>query len=228
MNHAHIEEHGFIECYHRGDLAAEEEARFEEHFMGCAECQERLVFARGLRQGMRAMAAEDTGRQAVVVGGIFAWLARRGRGAQAGLALSVLLVALLPMAWLLVGQRQLASDADGVVSPSVLLLSAHRDAPGEPAAVIDLAVTTPSVVLAVDAGGDSRFESFRVSVDDATGTTVLRREGLRPNALEVLMLSFPADFFTPGDYRLRVEGVTGDGASVELGGYPFRVATGLP
>lgn len=227
MDHAYIEEHGLIERYHRGDLAGDEEVRFEEHFHGCFECQERLTFARSFRKGFQAMAAEDAARQAVVVGGILAWLARRGRGVRAAVAVAVLLVALLPSIWLLSGHRKLVSDA-GVGSPSVLLLSARRDGSGEPVAVIDHAAAAPPVVLAVDAGDDSRFESFRVSIDDAAGTTVLRREGLRPNALEVLMLSFPADFFPPGDYRLRVEGVTGDGPAVELGGYPFRVVGEAP
>jgi len=227
MDHTHIEEHGLIERYRRGDLAGDEEVRFEEHFHGCSECQERLTFARSFGKGFQAMAAEDAARQAVVVVGVLAWLARRGRGVRAALAVGVLLFALLPSTWLLSGRGKLAGDA-GVVSPSVLLLSARRDGPGEPAAVIDRAASAPSVVLAVDAGDDSRFESFRVSIEDAAGATVLRREGLRPNALEVLMLSFPADFFPPGDYRLRVEGVTGDGPAVELGGYPFRVVADAP
>ncbi len=227
MDHAYIDQHGLIERYLQGDLAEDEEVRFEEHFHGCLTCQEQLTFARGFRQGFHAMAAEDAARQ-LVVGGIFAWLARRGRGVQAGLAAAVLLVALLPSIWLLVGPGKLASDAGDVVSPSVLLLSAYRDGPGEPVAVIDRAASTTPVVLAVDAGGDSRFESFRVTIAGATGTTVLRREGLRPNALEVLMISFPADFFPPGDYRLRVEGVPGDDPAVELGGYPFRVVADGP
>jgi len=37
------------------------------------------------------------------------------------------------------------------------------------------------------------------------------------------MITFPAGFLAPGDYRLRVEGVDDAGAGVEVGGYPFRV-----
>ena len=226
MDHAYIEQHGLIEGYLRGDLAGDEEIRFEEHFHGCFECQEQLKLAHGFAKGFRTMAAEDTARQAVV-GGIFAWLARRGRGAQTGLAAAMLIVALLPSMWLLIGPGRPASDAGDVVSPSVLLLSAYRDGTGE-GAVIDPATSESSIVLAVDAGGDTRFDSYRVRIDDTAGTTVLHREGLRPNALEVLMISFPADFFPTGDYRLVVEGVTGDGTAVELGGYPFRVVSDSP
>ena len=227
MDHTYIEQHGLIEQYLKGNLAEEEEVLFEEHFHGCFECQEQLTFARSFSKGFHAMAAEDAARQAVVIGGIFTWLARRGRAVQAGLAAAVLMIALLPTMWLLIGPGNLASDG-GVVSPSVLLLSAYRDRSGEPVAVIDAATSAPPVVLAVDVGSGSRFDSFRATIADATGINVLRRDGLRLNALEVLMISFPADFFPPGDYRLNVTGVTDDGPTVELGAYSFRVVAGAP
>jgi hypothetical protein len=228
MNHADVEEHGFIERYHRGDLPADEEMLFEEHYLGCAECQENLTFARGFRKGVRAMAAEDLSRQTALLGaGLLAWLSRRGRGMRVGLTLAVLFAALVPPVWLVVENRRLAGElvVQEGVSPAVLLLSAHRDAPGEPAAVLDPGqIGQGPVVLAFDAGDDPRFESFRVTIEDHRGAAVFVREGLRPNALEVLMISFPVHFFPPGDYRLRVAGTTGDGRAVELDGYSFRVA----
>jgi hypothetical protein len=105
MDHAYIESNGLVERYHRGLLPPEEEARFEEHFVGCPECTEQLELARGFQRGLKAMAAEDAAR-AVVGAGLFAWLARRGRLAQWGTALAALLVAAaLPALWLLAGGR---------------------------------------------------------------------------------------------------------------------------
>ncbi|HEY0554696.1 MAG TPA: zf-HC2 domain-containing protein, partial [Thermoanaerobaculia bacterium] len=92
MDHPYIESHGLIELYHQGALPPDEESRFEEHFVGCGECMEQLELARGLQKGIRAMAAEDAAR-AVVAAGLFAWLARRGRLAQWGMALAALLLA---------------------------------------------------------------------------------------------------------------------------------------
>src|SRR3954447_6495759 len=100
MDHAYIEENGLVESYHRGLLDPEEEARFEEHFAGCPRCVEQLELARRFQRGLKAMAAEEletaqtaqTARAAVAIG-LFAWLARRGRAAQWGLALAALLVA---------------------------------------------------------------------------------------------------------------------------------------
>src|SRR6476660_960863 len=100
MDHAYIALHSLIERYHRGLLDPAEEARFEEHFFGCPECTEQVELARSFGRGMKEMAAADAARGVVALG-IFAWLARRGRLAQLGLALTALLLAAgLPALWL--------------------------------------------------------------------------------------------------------------------------------
>ncbi len=85
------------------------------------------------------------------------------------------------------------------------------------------------VALAVDVGAGPAYSSYTLTVRyaegtvrDAAGKVLLRRAGLQPNALEVLMLTFPARFFAPGDYRLEVAGVEAGGASAALSGYAFR------
>src|SRR5436305_8255194 len=112
MDHSYIAENSLIERYSRGLLDSEEEARFEEHFFGCPECTAELELARSFGRGMTAMAAEEAARGAVALG-VFAWLARRGRLAQWGLALAVLLVAGgIPAAWIGVrAQREAAAVA---------------------------------------------------------------------------------------------------------------------
>jgi hypothetical protein len=265
MDHTYIEENGLIERYHQGLLPPEEEARFEEHFVACPQCTEQLELARGFQRGVKSMVAEDAARAVLVQAGLFAWLARRGRLAQWGLALAVLLItAGLPALWFRsesTGLRQtltafqerwqsrdrdaadlqkrlaesdtkrreleskLAQAKPSGVSPgslAVVLLTAVRGDAGEPAATIDLSRTGEIVALAVDPGPDSHFASYRVTLTRA-GATVFHQAGLQPNALEALMITFPASFFTPGEYRLRLEGVGPDGKASEIGGYPFRV-----
>src|SRR5579872_3486150 len=113
MDHAYIEENGLVESYHRGLLDPEEEARFEEHFAECPQCVEQLELARGFQRGLKAMAAEDLETaQAAVAVGLFAWLARRGRTAQWGLALAALLVAAaLPVFWMTGAARQQRAES---------------------------------------------------------------------------------------------------------------------
>lgn len=279
MDHAYIEENGLVESYHRGLLDPEEEARFEEHFAGCPQCVEQLELARGFQRGLKAMAAEDLETaqrtRAAVAIGLFAWLARRGRAAQWGLALAALLVAAaLPALWMTGGARQQAAERRalqarvaseeqsrrelagrlaasearlaqakpavptmpttpprGLAAPltntPVFLLSLLRGDEGKPAA-IDLSRTGDALALAVDvgAGAGAGFPSYRATIlrglrgDD----TVFRQAGLKPNALEALMITFPASFFAPGDYRLKIEGIGADGAASAVGEYGFRVS----
>lgn len=263
MDHTYIAENGLVERYHQGLLPPDEEARFEEHFVACPQCTEQLELARGFQRGLKAMVAEDT-RTALVQAGLFAWLARRGRLAQWGLALAALLIiAGLPILWLRAestslrqttaawqqrwrNREQEAADLQKHLADSeakrrelesrlaqakpperspgllpVFLLTAVRG-PGEPEATIDLSRTGDLVALAVDPGVDARFASYRVTLT-RSGATVFRQAGLQPNALETLMVTFPTTFFTPGEYRLRLEGVKPDGSTSEIGGYPFRV-----
>jgi hypothetical protein len=94
-------------------------------------------------------------------------------------------------------------------------------------ATIDLSRTGDALALAVDVGEDARFDTYRATIvslgGKAGGGQVFEKAGLKPNALEALMITFPATFFAPGDYRLRVEGVKPDGSAAEVGGYAFRV-----
>lgn len=252
MDHAYIEEHGLIDLYHRGQMPPEEETGFEEHFVGCPECQERLQMARGFQRGLKTVVAGDVARA-----GLLAWLVRRRWLAVAAL----ILAAVLPVLGYLAGSREAAPmnteaswrqlfekerrSAEGLrqrleqserqqvaqveetpaapsplVNTPVFLLTAVRGE-GEATAV---EVKNGWFSLAVDAGDDPRFESYRVTITDARGARVFREAGLKPNALEAVLLTFPAGFFKPGEHRLVLEGVRAGGAAVELGGYSFRIA----
>lgn len=253
MDHAYIEEHGLIDLYHRGQLPPEEEPGFEEHFVGCPECQERLQMARGFQRGLKTVVMED-----VAKAGLLAWLVRRRWLAVAAL----ILAAVLPVLGYLAGSRETAPmnteaswrqlfekerrSAEGLrqrleqserqrlaqaeetpslpsplVNTPVFLLTAVRGE-GETTAV---EVKNGWFSLAVDAGDDPRFESYRVTITDARGARVFREAGLKPNALEAVVLTFPAGFFKPGEHRLVLEGVKAGGGAVELGGYSFRIAS---
>jgi hypothetical protein len=269
MDHTYIEERGLIELYHRGQIPPEEEAEFEEHFVACAECQERLATARGFQRGLKTVVAEDAVR-AVARAGLAAWLLRR-RGLAA--ALLVVLAAALPVVGFLAGSRgaretvaswrdrweserrsaskleRLLADSERqrlegqeerrvmeeklaqarppetppspLVNTPLILLTAVRGEPGEAPAV--KVGGSGYFSLAVDAGADPRFESYRVTVTDSKGARAFHQAGLKPNALEAILLTFPASYFKPGEYRLVLEGVRPDGGAVELGVRPFRI-----
>ncbi len=273
MDHAYITDNGLVERYHQGSLPPDEEARFEEHFVGCAECTGQLELARGFQRGLKTMVAEEVVQAAVIQAGLFAWLAQRGRRAQWGFAFAALLVlfvlGVLPVLWFRDesaslrqtaavlqergnAQERTAADlqkrladsearrrdvevklaqvkpleaprglAASVSDLTVVLLTAVRG-PAEPAKTIDLAKSGDLVALAVDPGADARFETYRATLTRG-GAAVVQKSGLKPNALEAVMITFPASLLPAGEYRLRLEGVKPDGTAAEIGGYPFRV-----
>ena len=252
MDHAYIEEHGLVDLYHRGQLPPEVEPGFEEHFVGCAECQEKLEMARGFQRGLKTVVAEDVTRA-----GLLAWLVRRRWIAVAALVLA----AVLPLLGYLAGSRD-AGPASTEASWRQLYEKERRSAeglrqrleeserqqvaqvpetPAPPSPLVNTPVFLLTAVrgedevpavdvesgwfsLAVDAGDDPRFASYRVTITDSRGSRVFREAGLKPNALEALVLTFPAGFLKPGEYRLALEGLQPDGGAVDLSGYSFRIA----
>ncbi len=392
MDHGYIEEHGLIDRYRQGLLAPDEEARFEEHFVGCADCTRELELARAFARGVHAMAAEDAaaaaaaatlhGARVAVAAGLFAWLARRGRPARAAAGLLVLLLAAaIPAAWLAgrrawqdghpatgaadaaayrqrwqaehgraedLGRRlqaaeaartaerarleaQLAAAARPQAGPGTLqgpgqgsrqgagpgreriaglgqgqdrgavprqdrsagldqgqgqgkagsawtrplldaplvLLHTFRDEPAKPTVITAEQAAGPlSIALDVGDAGDSGDSgaagesgdigakgvvggagepaapsgagrakgagsagargaggaSFGIQLRTAAGSDLLRREGLHPNALGVLMITFPPGFLAAGDYRLTVTAIAAGGARTPAGSYALKVA----
>ena len=98
MDHTYIEEHQIADRYVMGTLPAEEAERFENHYLSCPECLDRLDLTESVQRGFQRMATQDatrlaTARQLALV----AWLARLGRERQIAVLLAALLVlAVLP------------------------------------------------------------------------------------------------------------------------------------
>ena len=63
MDHQYIEEHNITDRYLLGRLRAEERSRFEEHFVDCQECLERLETTEDFRGALKTVAAEDATRR---------------------------------------------------------------------------------------------------------------------------------------------------------------------
>ncbi|MFL6201458.1 MAG: hypothetical protein ACJ76J_19985 [Thermoanaerobaculia bacterium] len=94
MNHTEIEERQIAELYLMGKLPAEEAAGFEEHYLHCQECLDRLELAESMERGFKRAAGQAAATRQLA---ILAWLSRLGRARQlAALAMAVLVVAVLP------------------------------------------------------------------------------------------------------------------------------------
>jgi hypothetical protein len=105
VDHREIEERDIAFLYLKGQLSADEYRLFEEHFVDCSECLDRIEILQGLRSGLRQAAVEDASQErAPALAGWAGWLARWQAWQQAAaLACAVLLLVAMP-AWLLLAR----------------------------------------------------------------------------------------------------------------------------
>jgi len=116
MEHSDIEDHHIADRYLSGKLSINERMRFEEHFVDCVECLDRLQTIDDFRAGLRTVAAEEAMRLraflSVGQAGVLARMARLVRRRQAPLLAAVILLIALPMALLIMelssARRELA------------------------------------------------------------------------------------------------------------------------
>jgi hypothetical protein len=114
MEHSYIEDHHIADRYLAGKLSTEELMRFEEHFVDCAECIDRLRTVDEFRAGLRAVAAEDALRLRAYLqverAGALALAARLIRKRPALSVAGVILLIALPIALLIAGWKGARRD----------------------------------------------------------------------------------------------------------------------
>ena len=107
MNHLQIEEADMIDRYLLERLPAEERSWFEEHFVDCPECLDRLETSASFRRGIKTAFAEDALRTGIYVrAGVPGWLMRRNRWQQTALLLIAILLLVLPNVFFIMKARR--------------------------------------------------------------------------------------------------------------------------
>src|SRR5262249_21632672 len=114
MDHPFIEEHNIPYLYLLGKLPAEEQEHFEEHFIVCPECLNRLETTESFIDSLKTIATEDILRpQPYVQAGILAWLVRLSRKRQAMLlSITILLLVALPAALFVAEMKRVRGELD--------------------------------------------------------------------------------------------------------------------
>ena len=114
MDHPFIEEHNIPYLYLLGKLPAEEQEHFEQHFIVCPECLNRLETTESFIDSLKTIAAEDILRpHAYVQAGILVWLARLSRKRQAMLlSIAILLLVALPAAFFFAEMKRVRGELD--------------------------------------------------------------------------------------------------------------------
>lgn len=88
MDHKYINEFELVERYLMGRLAAEETAQFEEHFVDCLQCVDRLKTTKALIEGLRLVASDRMPEASIYTPGGFS---RKSLAVAAGVLLLVAL-----------------------------------------------------------------------------------------------------------------------------------------
>jgi hypothetical protein len=247
MDHSYIEEHNVADRYVLETLAADDRARFEEHFVDCPECLQRLENAERWRHALRIAAAENPGGA-----GPFAWLARLQSWRQGAVLVAAGLVVAagpLVLSWREIStsraqleqlktasadwQRRYRELTESRSEPAALpatlpvfSLALTRDAPSGEATSqtrIDLRDVPAWLVLSLETQSDRELLSYRASLATVQGRVVWNASGLKPFARNALGLTLQSGLLQKGDYVLTLEAMTRKGTFMAAGRYFFRV-----
>ncbi len=239
MDHVTIEESNVVERYLLGQLAAADAASFEEHYLDCPQCLERLELSRRLRDGLKEVATED-GTQLTRMA-ILAWLLRRGGAFQAGFTVALLALVILPWAFLvprvsrLAGEHErLAGELVQALAPQVRTptysLSPERSGPGEePSTRITLRPVPEWVVLALQlpplegSSPTALAVDYRVRLLEAEGESLWHSGPLEPDASGRVTLSVHSTWLAATDYVLELDALDPQGESRPETRFAFRV-----
>lgn len=224
MLHSQIENEEFVERYVRNRLAPEERQAFEEHFLGCDECFEKLQtverFAAGLRDAAdrglldRQSPAEITaGRTwsrafaatacvALTLAGLVAWIYfGRARQLRAELRQTTAQLEL---------ERQLRAEIEHAVptaqaEANVPLVMLQASRAREEAARVMLKPDDQQLVLWIEPG-PSRYRDFRLEVFSTNNHLLTSINHLKPGRYGALAASLPTNQLPSGDFRITLTG----------------------
>lgn len=197
MTHADIETQEIIDRYLLGKLPGELQEQFEQHFLACAECLEKLESSRpavGLIAASRVSARPR-------------WFAAPAWGVAAMIALAV---------WVTAGRSPAPpAPAPATVEAApdpVIELSTFRG--GGPATGLHRAQTAGPFRLLLDLQGLDVYDSYSVAIASDQGVAVWSRRSLQPvsdRALEVRVEGLP---LAAGQYWVRLEGLGAAGPAL--------------
>src|SRR5258708_2418780 len=207
-------------------LPADERASFEEHFIDCRECLDRVEIAGRWRGAMKAAVAEGPLAQPA-----------RWRLMTLLAAACLLAVAAPLLFWRELGKTRADLDSARKASSEwqrryqeapgaraetsalpatlpVFPLTLTRDAatePSGPAVRIVVPAAAPWVVFSLDQGGDPGLLSYRATISRGQDQVVWTAADLKPSPSGGLAIAIQLKILQPGDHVLILEGATSRG-----------------
>jgi len=117
--------------------------------------------------------------------------------------------------------------AHQAVVPVFALRAMRSDGPDLPRPANRITLPSPpkQIVLLLELGPDTDFQSYRVAISAANGGSIWKEIQLTPNSKDTLALGLNSSIFKSGDYLLTLEGLTTQGRYVLIARHTFRVIT---
>jgi len=248
MDHSFIDDQNAAERYLKGQLSSEESKRFEEHFIDCTQCIERLETIAQLRDGLKSAA--------VALPRVVAINERVKPGKPRWRTVSAVAAMLLLAAfagwfryqdWILSSQlqqsqlasrgwetrvnaleSQLRDRASQVPTPpaAVYSLDAMRSSGsrGSPVQTLRIPSSPAILVILINQEPVPEITSYRAKLQNAAGEEVARFEDLRHQGGAALAVTMTSSQLPAGTYQLALEGLMGAARYTPVGRFDFRVA----
>ena len=224
MNHQQVEAEGIVERYLSGMLSADEEERFEEHYLTCALCQDGLELGQRFDRAVQAVAREKVGEVAPVVR---RW--RGGWGGRSSLPLAAALaVALVGLGLLWQRSEHWRAEAERWSQPRagtlLLALSPERSTSSGEAPDVRLTLGEgPRWLVLSLTPGQGGGERYRGTLLGPGGEVRWQSDELHAGAGGAVVVSLPSSFLAPGDYQLRLQPLSAAGEPGPGTRFAFRV-----
>lgn len=216
-----------IDRYLRGELSPDEEARFEEAMLSDPDMQRELESAMRLRAGLKDLAAR--GQLSYHSAPATRWLAR---------AAAVAAVVMIPVMVLMLGNRgsdvggggapdsnQPAASSSSLVQSDVQLLDLYpMRSLSTPESAVQ--VRQSSLLVLSLTVSDISFNQYEVRIEDHAGSLIWTEGGLPRDEVDAIVVGVSGDQLVPGEYTVRVIGVSESGSQHPAGLYRFRYALG--
>lgn len=218
MVHDQIETDQVIERYVRKELADQERRAFEEHFLGCTECfdkvQEMERFVAGVRYASGAGLLTTKPRPRwwsppafaavavilLIAGGVWVWSLRQSldQAVRREMALA------RELQQTKAGAAALAETLPDLRAGNLPLAILDANRSEDAATQLTVPASAAVVALWIQVGVGSSQQSFAIDLSNIAGEIIDSVAGLKKNHYGALAVALPAKRLSPGTYTVRL------------------------
>ncbi len=209
MDHSVIENRGIVELYVTGRLAADDLARFEEHYLDCPSCIADVEDAERLQRGLARVMVQDAMK--LSFGQMIARKLRSPGLAWVAMAAGLVVIAGLPSLWMHgrmgdLEQRLIQAHVETSlalqprINTPVIELSPFRST----SSLYSLSLPSTPEWLVFSLTPVQTGKTYEALLKNSQGLTTWQASGLQPDPSGRLNMAFYSTQFEPGLYRIEL------------------------